>query len=76
MFIPTKQQLEELGFEKNNLWCYVLYEDDTKQISILYYDHPDDKFAWYFPSFFVNNISFYPRSLSDLKIIIESFNPN
>lgn len=76
MFTPTHQQLEELWFERNYLWIYELYGDETKQTTLLYFNHPDDKFNWYFPSFYVNNISFYPRSLSDLKTIIESFNPN
>ena len=75
-FTPTKQELEELGFEWDEMWCakfitpitFITYTKNTwllwtKPIQIMW--EQDNRFR-----------NFYPRSLSDLKTIIEVFNPN
>jgi hypothetical protein len=74
-YIPTRETLELLWFKQLENKAYVLYEDETENIAFLYYDHPDDKFPWYFPSFHVNSVNFYPRSLSDLENLIKMFTP-
>ena len=68
MFTPTKEELEELGFKKDkDTFFYKITEEDF----ILYWR--DEIFIltiW----FWIKSI--YPRSLSDLKTIIEMFKPN
>lgn len=75
-YTPTKEELEELGFIQTWLpsnKVYILPEgEDT---TLLYYNHPDDMFPWYMPSFYVNNVIFYPRSREHLQSIILSFTP-
>ena len=74
-YIPTKETLFELGFEQLENKSFVLYEDEEKQYAYLYYNHPDDMFSWYIASFFVNNISFYPQSIEDIRTLIRLLTP-
>jgi hypothetical protein len=44
-YIPTATELEELGFEYHEgSKKWILYGDESKQITLLYYIHPDDTF--------------------------------
>ncbi len=75
-YTPTKEELEELGFEQLDTKTYIIFKDEKKDSAFLYYNHPDDMPHWYRTSFHVNNIHFYPSSLDDLKTLIRILTPH
>ena len=75
MFTPTKQHLEELEFELNELW----YEKYVTSLTFLTYKKntwliwtKPLQFMWEQDNRFRN---FYPQSIDDIKTLIKMLTP-
>lgn len=65
MFTPSKQELEELGFEENNnYYCNIFWNHMVWIVWNI------DKREWT-----IESVPFYPQSLDDLKTLIRLLTP-
>lgn len=66
IWTPTKEELEEMGFEKSGYTDVMNYRFGDSY-TIRY--HGDQTYT-------IDWVYFYPRSRSDIEKLIELFNPN
>ena len=83
MYTPTKEELEELEFEVIHPECFYVYEcrDFSKEeldsyVWIQFSNYKKPRWSISYGCWDIYTRNFYPRSLSDLKTIIEMFKPN
>ena len=69
MFTPTKKQLEEFGFEKNEYWSYYIKLHNILDIYFVF------EKSW-FAIVHKYAIPVYPQSIEDVETLIRLFNPN